>query len=671
MDLGVFVERLNFIPSLFTLNIANISTEKLKGIQAKLTRSDEDEYAATEINNLASFLAFLFREFENCIAKNTLVLQCSPTNIQANVMKARLYAQRNRITEAEETFEELKRLSEDDYLMTEANAERAYVLSRMGPVFCKAAIGLFNEVTEKYPEKYEWKYRMALIIRRCQNPCIKYMMPTNDPLANFNLAKELFESVIKGCQDPELRGLSYIGLATLHYRPCAENAKFREMGPEQSTALKKTNEYLVKANDEAPQNSTVLAETGRIYMSMNRLQDAKNVLESSIARKKTSMNCHSLALVLKKLQVENFNQLAIDLLEQSMILSEGTNLAVVADLGKMYRHLSPANYDQALDCFKRLIESHEYMWRRRGNEWAAECYIKIGNVVEANHCKRENIINVAMEYLTESSTGNRQKVSVEQLFRDDRSGTHTYYNFHSSFDQVKRSMHLFNADLSFKNDIEQARSSFDVNDAFKTLIYNYLESKKYYDCLDLATILMVTDIPDIEKVAVGVMMDIVEQTADQKDQTVLVKSCFKRAFDSSYYVEGFNSHVRIIYDATTSAIEADVIQNCLNEIGLDVVQNDEDIFAFQSRNAALTSAISGNVVVICILKNNDENLLTNYPIDAIPRDRPVVIPLVVNDSHVSPILQHLRPMKFPDFNHDSKPKGTWLKEFGNRLFVAQ
>ncbi|XP_050419299.2 uncharacterized protein LOC126832527 [Patella vulgata] len=681
MDRGDFLERLNFIPSLFTLNIVSIPTAKLKSMRAKLENSDEDEYDMKVNNNLASFLAFLFQDLDECEAKNTLGLQNKPRNIQANVMKAVLYYQMDRITEAEDKFRELKKLSEDDYLMTEAKAEKAYAYSKMGALYYNTAIELYDEVTKRYPDQYDWKHRMALTIRRCQHPTIIALLSIKDPLVNYHRATELFEDIIENSQDSEIRGFSYIGLANLHSGPCAKKVNFKGLGLQPKALLEKTIEYLDKANEEAPQNATILSETGRMLRVMKEFKSAKKVLESAIAMKPTSINCHHLALVLQKLQVENFNQLAIDMLEQSVRLSQGTNLPAIEELGKVYMELSPPNYEQALECFKVLTEDCNYMWRRHGNERAINCYKGLAlrpgissvekrrYFADSKHCKRESIVNAAMEYLAESSAGQRQKIPLKELFRDYRSGTGPFYNIYSSLDQFKRIVRFFKSGLSFKNDIDRACSSCDVNGAFRALVYNYLESRRYYDCLDLATILMVTDIPDIEKVAVEMMMDIVQQTADQIDQTDLVKTCFKRALDNSYNTEEVDSHVRIIYNTTTSDEEAGFIENCLSKIGLKVANNDEDIFSYQSRNESLLSAMSGNVVVICIFKNNDKHLLDNYPIDVIPQDQPVVIPLVVNSSHVCPMLRHIQPMEFPNLNHDNKPKGTFLKDLGNRLFA--
>ncbi|KAK6172067.1 hypothetical protein SNE40_018028 [Patella caerulea] len=681
MDVGEFLERLNFIPSLFTLNIVSIPTAKLKSTRAKLENSDEEEYDMKENNNLASFLAFLFQDLDECESKNTLVLQNKPRNIQANVMKAVLHCKMNRITEAEDKFRELKELSEDDYLMTEAKAEKAYAYSKVGPLYYNAAIDLYDDVTERYPDQYGWKYRMALTIRRRQHPTIIALLSIKDPLVNYHRAKELFEEVIENSEDSEIRGLSYIGLAALHSGPCAKKVNFKGLGLQQGALLEKTIEYLDKANEEAPENATILSETGRMLRVIKEFKVAKTVLESAIAMKPTSINCHQLALVLQKLQVENFNQLAIDLLEQSVRLSQGTNLPAIEELGKVYMELSPPKYEQALECFKVLMEDSNYMWRRHGNESAINCYKglalrpgipqveKRGYFADANNCKRESILNAAMEHLAESRSGQRQKVPVKELFRDDRSGARSFYNIYSSLDQFKRIVRFFKSGLTFKNDVDKACSSSDVNGAFITLVYDYLESKKYHDCLDLATILMVTDIPDIEMVAVEVMMDIVQQTADQMDQTALVKTCFKRALDNSYNTEEVDSDVRIIYNTTTSDEEAGFIENCLSEIGLKVAMNDEDIFSYQSRNDSLLSAMSGNVVVICIFKNNDKHLLDNYPIDVMPQEQPIVIPLVVNGSHMSPTLRHIQPMEFPDLSGDNKPKGTFLKDLGNRLFV--
>ncbi|XP_050419300.2 uncharacterized protein LOC126832528 isoform X2 [Patella vulgata] len=673
MGLDEFIEQLTFIPSFFTLDTSSLQTSKLQTMKVKMDEQEQNKFTETVNNNLASFLSFLYKDFGACETKNLCVLEKNPRNIQGNVMKAVLYCQMDRPSAAQNEFTKLKELSEDDYLMTEAKAENAYAYSRMGPEYYKKATELFDDVIQKYPEQYAWKYRMALTIRRRQHPGVLGLLPASDPVENFHKAKQIFEDIIENGDDKVLKALSFIGLAYLHYGYCAEKITLSDMELKTEEAVEaKAIGYLNKAEQLAGDDQKVLTETGRLRRKLKQLQPAREVLEKAMEIQPTTICCHHLALTIR--DIDGYTPLVVDYLTQAVELSEGLNQPAMEELGIAHMKSGEPDYDKALQYFRKLADENDYYWQRQGNERSSNCYKLLargqGNspqkekwYQECNRCRRECIVSAVKLHLRNGKASEIEKVSVKDLFcdsieyTDDRSST---------LDQVKRLLKFYKRSLGFMSSINQAYRGRDINDAFKKLLYNFLDLKSYYDCLDLATILVVTDIPDIEKVAVEVMMDIVEQTADQIDKTDLVKTCFERAMLISYNVNDVDSHVRVIYDITTCKVEADLIKELLVEVGLKVTKNQEDIIQFKDKTQALLTAMSfHNIVVLCIFKNNNTNLVEDYPINTLPQDQPVIIPLVVNSSQVSPVLCDIPSFKFQGRNHS---KRTWLKEFGNRVF---
>ncbi|XP_050391487.2 uncharacterized protein LOC130010476 [Patella vulgata] len=670
MRLDEFIERLKFIPSFFTLDMSNLQTSKLQTMKVKIEEQEPDKSTETVNNNLVSFLKFsLVKDFGSCETKNSWVLERNPCNIQANVMKAVLYSQMDRISEAEDKFKELKELSKDDYLMAEATAENAYAYSRMGPIYYNTAIELYEDVIQKYPDQYDWKYRMALTIRRCQHSGIFGLLPAIDPVANFHRAKGMFEDVIENSEDRILKALSFNGLAQLHHGYCAEKITFGDMGFQTEEAVKeRIFVYLTNANEFSDDDQKVLTVTGRLLRKLGKLELARNVLEKAMTIHPTTICCENLALTIRDID-GGYTPLVIDRLTQAVELSKGLNLFAMEQLG--IAHKESGNLEKALDCFKILADGTDYLYQRQGNERASGCYkllAKDGGISseeknrcynEYNRCRRECIISAVKLHLRDGKGPEIEKVSVRDLFHD--SGVHTRYSG-SNLDQVKRIVRFQKKSLGFNSDIKLAYGKRDINDAFKNLIHTFLKLKEYNDCMDLATILTLTDIPEIEMIAVEVMMDIVGETADD----TIVNSCFERAMTISYNAKEVDSHVRLIYDTTTCKEEADKIDEWLVGVGLKVTKNRDDIFQFQNKKQALLTAMSDcNIVVLCIFKNNNTNLVEDYPIDALPQNQPVVIPLVVNSSYVSPNLRHIPPLKYPD---PDDSKGTWLKEFGNRVF---
>ncbi|XP_050391486.1 uncharacterized protein LOC126810449 [Patella vulgata] len=671
MGLDVFIERLKFIPSFFTLDMSNLQTSKLQTMKVKMEEQEQNKSTETVNNNLASFLKFiLIKDFGSCETKNSWVLERNPCNIQANVMKAVLYSQMDRISEAEDKFKELKELSKDDYLMAEATAENAYAYSRMGPIYYNTAIELYEDVIRKYPDQYDWKYRMALTIRRCQHSGIFGLLPASDPVANFHRAKGMFEDVIENSEDRILKALSFNGLAQLHHGYCAEKITFGDMGLQTKEAVKeKIILYLTKANEFSDDDQKVLTETGRLLRKLKQLKFARIVLEKAVAIQPTTVSCEHLALTIRDID-GGYTPLVIDRLAQAVELSEGLNLSAMEKLG--IAHMKSRNLDKALEYFTKIADGTDHFYQRQGNERASACYKLLAedwnmSLEEKNRCynecnryQRECIISAVKLHLRDGKDTEIEKVSVRDLFRDSRD--YTRYSG-STLDQVKRIVRFKKKSLGFIRDINLAYRKRDINDAFKNLIHTFLKLKEYNDCMDLATILTVTDIPEIEMIAVEVMMNIVGETADD----TIVNSCFERAMTISYNAKEVDSHVRLIYDTTTCKEEADKIDEWLVGVGLKVTKNQDDIFQFQNKNQALLTAMSDcNIVVLCIFKNDNTNLVEDYPIDALPQNQPVVIPLVVNSSYVSPNLRHIPPLKYPDTD-DSK--GNWLKEFGNRVFI--
>ncbi|KAK6171276.1 hypothetical protein SNE40_019499 [Patella caerulea] len=674
MGLDEFIERLKFIPSFFTLDLSSIQTGKLKTMKVKMEEQEQNTFTETVNNNLAAFLKFILtKDFGGCETKNSWVLKKYPRNIQANAMKAVLYSQMDRPGEAEDKFRELKELSKDDHLMAEATAENAYAYSRMGPIYYNKAIDLYEEVIQKYPKQYDWKYRMALTIRRCQHSGVSGLVLASDPVSNFHKAKRIFEDVIENCENIEyiiLKALSSIGLAQLHHGYCVENITFVDMGFETKEAVKeKIMFYLTNAIEFSDDDQKVLTETGRLMRKLEKLEAARNVLEKAMAIQPTATCCEHLALTIRDLY-RKYTPQVIDLLTQAVESSDGLNQSAMEKLG--IAHMESQSLDKALECFKKLADGIDCYWQRQGNERASKCYKLLAEdqrnspqekaiyYQEYDHHRRECIVSAVKLHLRDRKDTEIEKVSVKDLFRD--SSDYTHYSG-STLDQVKRIVRFHKKSLGFIRDINLAYNNGDINEAFKNLIFNFLELKEYNDCMDLTTILTVTDIPEIEMIAVEVMMNIVGQTTG--DDTV-VNTCFERAMVISYNVQEVDSHVRLIHDPTTCKEEAEKIYEWLVGVGLKVTKNQDDIFQFQNRDQALLTAMSDcNIVVLCIFKNGNINLLDDYPIDNLPQNQPVVIPVVVNNSDVSPFLRHIPPLKYP---HPAHSKGTWLKEFGNRVF---
>ncbi|XP_059163174.1 uncharacterized protein LOC131946431 [Physella acuta] len=291
----------NRFPCAFNLkDIGHISRNRFHHIKTNVQNDFEiNQLLEDEIipnKNLYSWVLFSLGNYDSAFKINAEVLELSNRqNIPALESRVFMLSKRCHETDVEDTVKELRALeSSSDFkrLHTEAVAEQAFYLSRMGGFkHYMQSVQLFKQVLQDNDRNYLWKFGLGLVYRRLTHNNLRF---SNTPEA----LKEVLESCATHLFDvaenagDRLKGLAYAQLLNLNQWYWRTDYIY--------ILRNKTVDYLFeKAIEYGNNDPSVLAACGKCYKGKD-LDKAIEVLKKSLRLKPNTIAYHHLGICYEK-----------------------------------------------------------------------------------------------------------------------------------------------------------------------------------------------------------------------------------------------------------------------------------------------------------------------------------------------------------------------------------
>ncbi|ESP02785.1 hypothetical protein LOTGIDRAFT_156730 [Lottia gigantea] len=675
MDLTYYIERLRIVPCFVNMNIKKVRRYVLKDITEKVY-NDDSHILQVPQQNLVSFVYYLLQQLPESEAKNDKVLLSHPNNINANCMKIILSAKAQNFAKAEEHLKRLEELRDVHHLVVEAEAEIAFAFSKVGVEYHMVAITKFTNVVEERSDQYEWKYRLAFLLRKCQDPKMRILLPTKlDPSENIVRCKSMFEDIISKCSNDTLKALSLVQIALLYMKPNSLNVNFIKLGIDLRNTHKIVKEYLDRALSLDQTNVQMLCETGRILRKINELESSRKVLEDALRFTKKRETYHNLALTIKDL--EGTTSLVIKYLKKAS--GNGINQIATIHLGDAYMHLEPPKFQRALQCLKRMkIYGQEYNMMQQKYDNLSKCYeimmhralSDIDLTVELRQkmveMNQKSIVFGILCWIKSTPKNELVMLKSTELFPDRWMEG---YDLRNPKDSFLNQLHYFQGKYKYPylQRLQYLVENGSLDDIEDDIMSDF-NNGKYEDCLEMTLFLLITDIYGIDQFFFSTMIKILKVAVETRDESLANKS-FLWPMEYLYMVNDAVGHFRILTDHH-SLKEAKMIETWLENLSMIVVRNDEDISPFADRQEALIESFKGNVAVLCIIKGNNSTLSNDYPINMLPADEPHLLLIVADASTLPKELSHHHTLKLPPKDND-QTKAAWLTDLAEIIFRCE
>ncbi|XP_059173542.1 uncharacterized protein LOC131954059 [Physella acuta] len=295
-------KRLREYPSIFHNKPAGTDTKRLRDIQLKVKADiDCDDDCMEELVSKYFFLTWVEFELGNFdeseeLSNRALVLT-KGNSLTALVHSAYVMMRNGDEIQAEKCLDKMDQMKNSDNwqsLISGADSELAYCLSRLGgPNNMKRTLEILTNLTDEFPDKVLWKYRLGLCHRRATRGRIFYTMKSQLTMDDHAVAatRLLFE-VGKLSTDMKLRAHAYAQLAQISYFD--ERQLSREEHQRRYCNMS-TQDFIQMALELGSNDVFTLLECGKIlrYIDYERAID---LLEKSIAIKKHGVAYHQLGL---------------------------------------------------------------------------------------------------------------------------------------------------------------------------------------------------------------------------------------------------------------------------------------------------------------------------------------------------------------------------------------
>ena len=308
-----FQAQLDEFPHTFQLqNQERLSDNQVKrlqtGLQSALSVGYKSGLETARARNLSAFALWRLGRHDDALRQLDLVLDMDDQrdNLVTLANKAVILWHQHHLSSADDHVQELRQIQEDcghfRYLVVKAKAELAFSYTRLGPSFIPYAVALFLEVIPeaKEPEKWLWKFGLALIRRRKLRALPQSSSPAMPGTVMVDEQRsilQLFQEIIRNCTSNNLKAKAYAEMAillhTVWHSPRRDDF-LSEAGMDTRGACERALQ--LDSND-----NSVLCKCGRIFRYLRETDKSCKLLKKALSIRPSSTAYHHLGLTYKSL----------------------------------------------------------------------------------------------------------------------------------------------------------------------------------------------------------------------------------------------------------------------------------------------------------------------------------------------------------------------------------
>ncbi|ESO91566.1 hypothetical protein LOTGIDRAFT_163290 [Lottia gigantea] len=375
----------------------------------------------------------------------------------------------------------------------------------------------------------------------------------------------------------------------------------------------------------------------------------------------------------------------LELLQRSVKYSNNTNFSACYDWGLTILHMTPQNYEAALEKFNIVINNSDSKdLRYKAYEQAGICRMKMS---EDEHDKdREYHRKDAYEMFTRAIRcwADCQRMELHEYFNDAEQNCCSLREMilgddsKSDDQQRKQLAHIYYLIRQYGPSLELYKelynnlkdSSGQDIEIIQGIINNRLKLKQFDEARDLLAILLLSkEGSDCHKFKFEVLKEMLDYAIVNKDR-MLAESVV-------HFDQNFSYDVVILYNESDKS--SSKLGKCLAvwlfEIGLEVTYNTNDVIAGHSILEGQGIILGSSRMAICIINDDKKcdhlDYVMEMTLQEFHTDGREIFPLLINDSKLAGQFNLCKPFRVPGTNNSvfDEQKTDILKAFSD-IYLA-